>query len=112
MQGDEDAEEPEAPEDEPDEPIDAASAKPPPKPAPAEPERQLSKKELKKKELEDMDAVLAELGIAVAPVRGLARAASCRQLGAMRMHDMPAMRLRRPTRGATPVATTAPRAAR
>lgn len=32
---------------------------------PAEPERQLSKKELKKKELEDMDAVLAELGILV-----------------------------------------------
>jgi hypothetical protein len=34
-----------------------------------EPERQLSKKELKKKELEDMDAVLAELGIDVAVVR-------------------------------------------
>ena len=45
-----------------------------------EPERQLSKKELKKKELEDMDAVLAELGIAVATVRAACacgRAARC-----------------------------------
>ena len=33
----------------------------------AEPDRQLSKKELKKKELDDMDAILAELGIQVAP---------------------------------------------
>jgi hypothetical protein len=32
-----------------------------------EPDRQLSKKELKKKELDDMDAILAELGIQVAP---------------------------------------------
>jgi len=32
-----------------------------------EQDRQLSKKELKKKELEDMDAILAELGIQIAP---------------------------------------------
>ena len=40
----------------------------PPAKAPVEQERTLSKKELKKKELEDLDAVFAELGINV-PVR-------------------------------------------
>ena len=33
--------------------------------APVEQEKQLSKKELKKKELEDLDAVFAELGVEV-----------------------------------------------
>ena len=66
-QGDDDVEEA-AEDDVEDEAADAQAeadaAKPPPKAAP-EPERQLSKKELKKKELEDMEAVLAELGISV-----------------------------------------------
>ena len=67
VQGDEDAEEAaedEAEDDAADTQAEADAAKPPPKAAP-EPERQLSKKELKKKELEDMEAVLAELGISV-----------------------------------------------
>ena len=66
-QGDDDAEEAaedEAEDDAADAQAEADAAKPPPKAAP-EPERQLSKKELKKKELEDMEAVLAELGISV-----------------------------------------------
>ena len=66
-QGDEDAEdaaEDEAEDEAADAQAEADAAKPPPKAAP-EPERQLSKKELKKKELEDMEAVLAELGISV-----------------------------------------------
>jgi hypothetical protein len=58
-------EEPEPIEEEPEEAaVDEAYVKPV-KPV-VEPERQLSKKELKKKELEDMNAVLAELGIEVA----------------------------------------------
>ena len=82
MQGEDEADETEAVDDEPDDAAAAAearvqldaAAKAPVKPV-AEPERQLSKKELKKKELEDMDAVLAELGIEVAVVRG--RRAAC-----------------------------------
>jgi len=38
----------------------------------AEPERQKSKKELKKKELDDLDAVLKELGVAVTSADGAA----------------------------------------
>ena len=74
-QGDEDAEdaaEDEAEDEAADAQAEADAAKPPPKAAP-EPERQLSKKELKKKELEDMEAVLAELGISV-PARPPTRA--------------------------------------
>lgn len=41
-------------------------AAPPPRPVATEPERQLSKKELKKKEMEDLDAVLSELGLSPA----------------------------------------------
>ena len=62
-----DAEEPAADEEE-EEPEPSPQPQATPKPAAAslrEPERQLSKKELKKKELEDMDAVLAELGLSV-----------------------------------------------
>ena len=36
-----------------------------PAPAPVEQEKQLSKKELKQKELEELDAALAELGVQV-----------------------------------------------
>ena len=74
-QGDDDAEEAaedEAEDDAADAQAEADAAKPPPKAAP-EPERQLSKKELKKKELEDMEAVLAELGISVLARRPRAR---------------------------------------
>ena len=63
-----------APEDEHEHEAEEESLVPAEAPAPgpkagkaAEPDRQLSKKELKKKELDDMDAILAELGIQVAP---------------------------------------------
>lgn len=62
-EGEEDAEE--VPEQEHEAPaVDAAENKTSTTiPAPKDPERQLSKKELKKKGLEELDAILAELGL-------------------------------------------------
>ena len=57
--GEEEEEEEEEVEEAPKAPVEAA-----PK-APVEQERQLSKKELKKKELEDLDAMFAEMGVEV-----------------------------------------------